>query len=652
MKKIWLLFVLCATLLFAACGESTNEPTPTPAPTATLTPTPTPTPANAAKEALDNLQNACNSLLGWKGTAANEIDISKGFGYDITMDVRINQLLLSLLDMQDLNNLGINLALDMNNDLMAADMHFNLNEDELFDFKMFYDYKKLLYNIPKYSSQYAGIEAAAETEAEAPFTAADTEELLTLYQTVLSDLFGAFQPQEEFVDNATIEAGDYKVTGQKFTVIASVEDLNNILNNFASTFQTIYPEAEIEVTELPADKMNSLIFHAYVGENGTFAWEIYPDTSADTPVGLIAAEHGFCIFSTKDGVKEFVVRSEKNSATEGILYIPNEEAEFLLSYTLDNNYISVSDEEGSFSFSLDWNISDTYVSTKLSLMLEGYGINYSLVADGTKSHADMSIIGYDTELVNVSADMTIRDFNEVTMPETYVDEETWEAQADMDALVADMTALLEKYPALATLFGGEEDPGTGSEEIYDTPGSDPTVTYENEFMNMTGYYADENGDVYFEALPEEVLAIGQPSTGIFYTEITPETKQALIHYATTAFPSGYMESGTFYQVSGNEISDTVASYYYEEYYCMDTTNQYNVIDLYFEAVTGNFYSVDVYNASKEEAFRMANELLAVLGESATLDISLNDADLTEGVWVGDFLIYGSNYGTYYCINIY
>lgn len=665
MKKKLILFFLCLTLLFAtACGgekqpQATPTPTESPTPSPSPSPSPTPTPVNAAKETLHNLETAWESLLNWNSTG--NLDVSKGFGYDVTMDVSVNQMLMSLLGMADFSNFSIEMSMDMSNELLFADVALNLNKEELFDMVLFFDYETLIYNIPKYSSAYAGMTQTVETDSTVSIP--DTEALVTLYKDFITDLFDTFQIEEGFTDNASIERNGYKVTGQKFTVSASVSDINAILNKFGSTFLELYPSGEIEITEIPEDEISVLYFSVYKGADGTFAWELCPDTAKDEPVGFLSAENGFCLFTTTDGATEVLLRSEKSSSVEGTVYFPNDGDEFALNYTLSDNSISLADLEDTIAVSIGWQFSTDYISLDLSVTTEEIGLTYQMVADGKKAHMDIAVSSYGTQLAKISADYTIREFQTFTMPESYLDEEAWEAQLDKEALQADIDALVAKYPILETLFDFAEDPDDSyyddwtGEDYYDdwyddTPVYDPTATYINDFMNMTGYAVDEYGDVFFEALESEVLALGIPSTALITTEITADQRQALINYVTTVFANDYEQSGSFYYVYGNVADNSVESQYFTEYYITDNTNGYNVVDLYFEAVTGYFHAMDIYSSSRDEAFRMANEILALLGGTGTLDTGLDATTLEEGCWIGDFLIYGYDYGAYFCITIY
>jgi len=641
MKKKLLLCLLCMTLLFViGCGSETGAGLPTPEPSQTATPTPTP--ANAAKEALDSFEDKVNTLLTWNGTA--DVDLSKGVGYDVSMDISINQLLLSLLGLQDLRTIHIDMSADMKENVLAADMTFHLNEDELLNFDMFFDSQKLLYNFPKYSSQYCILQAASDTagSVEVP----DTQEILSLYQNFISDFFAAFRPTDGYVDNATISRDGYQVIGQKFTLTADLTELNDALNRFASAFQEMYPDGETSVTEFPIDNYNRLVIDFYKGDNGTFAWECYPDTATDEPLGLISTAKGFCLYITTEGATETLLRSEKTTSADGTLYFQNEETEQILNYTLTENSLTVSDEEGNFTLSFDWNFSDTLVSMNLSLATTDFGITYNVVSEKTKSHVELSLSSYDTPLIKLTGDATFRDFEPVTMPENYVDEETWNAQLNTDAFDADLEELLAKYPALENLFGTEEE----SEPITPTP-SVPEGTYDDSFQNLTGYAVDAYGNVEFLAQESEVLALGLSSTGIYGVPLSEDERLALLNYGSTVLDNAYSEYGTFYKISGN-IYSSVDSYFYTEYYTADANNYYNQVDLYLEALTGDFYSVGVANVSKEKAFAMANDILAILGEPGRLDINTDTASLEAGVWVGDYYIYGWDNVDYFLIRIY
>lgn len=657
MKKHFVLFFLCFALLFAvACGgENTPPATPTPteSPTPSPSPTPTPTPANAAVEALDNLEDKLHAVLSWEGTG--DYDLEQGLGYDITMDISINQMLMNLLGMTDLNHIGIDMSMDMSNDLCGYNIALFIGEDEFFNFDMISDYNKLLMNVPKYSSEYA-LSGNNDTSSTGLTSSAIYGDLTEVYQKFISDSFLSVRPVEGYTDNATLEVGNYRVTGRKFSVHIPLEDLSKTLNEFLTSLQEMFPDSETEITEITSEDYELLVLDYYTNENGTFAWVCYPDTAPEEALGFISAENGWCFFNKQDTDPLFY--TEKSTATTGTFYFPDEESTLTLVYETGENSIILYEPDSELTASAKWQFSEKYISLDFTLSTADFSVVYTLVSEGNSSHTEMTLTSYDTQLGTISADCKIRDYRPVTMPETWLDAETWRAQFDTDAFRADIEAMAEASPQAISdfLIGFYE--GFTQTDITpenDTPSAEPSITPEiplgPDFSVLTGYAVDEYGDVNFLALEEEVLALGLTSTGIYGTPITEEQTQTLLNYGSSVLDNCYSESGTFYEISGN-VFDSVDSYFYTEYYSADAANYYNQVDLYLEAITGDFYMVGVANTSKENAFSMANDILSILGEANRLDISLDAASLNEGVWIGDFLVYGWDNGDYFLIRIY
>lgn len=659
MKKYVVLFCLCITLLFtAACGGDQQPPaTPTPTAEPTPSPSPTPVPENEAVNALEQLEENLQALLSWNGTA--DFDMTKGIGYDVTMDVSVNQMLLSLLGMADMEQIGIDMSADMNQELLAMNMAFSLGEKTLIDSEMLYDYEKLLMNVPKYSSAYVLSEPAEGSASDDVSVTVDYAELTELLQKFISDSFLNFRPVDGYTDNATLEAGAYKVTGRKFSATLSMGEFSTLLQEYGELYQNMFPEEDLNLSELEiADFENLVLDYYYTGEKGIYAWSCYPDNTPDDTIGVISSEGGFCFFTGADGL---IFYTEKTSATEGTFYFPSEESTLTLVYTMGDNSISLYEPESDISISANWDFAENKVSYGFSFAMTDMAASFSMVMEGKLAHMEMTLTSYDTQLVTLTADYTIREMRPVSMPETWLTPEEWQAQFDTDAFYTDIEAMAEGTPeAVSSFLYGFYEGFTGidvtpEEPPVEDPQVTPSVAPEQpsgyDFSVLTGYAADEYGNVEFLALEEEVLALGLTSTGIYGTALTDEQRQTLIQYGSTVLDNPYSESGTFYEISGNVYS-SVDSYFYTEYYTADSANYYNQVDLYIEALTGDFYSVGVANASKEKAFAMANDILAILGETSRLDMNLDITTLNSGVWVGNYYIYGWDNGDYFLIRIY
>ena len=334
-KKNLLLLFFGFTLFFAAaCGgkeqpETTPTPLPTSAPTSTPTPSPSPTPEpeNGIVAALETWEEKFHNILGWEGTG--EYDAAAGLGYDASVNISVNRMLLNLLGMGDLSDIRIDLDMDIKDALFGYDIVLSLGDTPFFDYTLLSDGETILMNVPKYSSQYALAESYMNQTGNTE-TAVRYEELLPLLQDFVSDSFGSIQPAEEYTDNATLEIEGYKVTGRKFSATLPVESLNTVLHTFADSFTTLFPDAKTTVSELPTDLYETLVIDYYTNENGTYAWVLYPDNAPEEPMGLICAENGTCFFIREQEENNILFYTEKTGRKQGILYLPDDESTMTL----------------------------------------------------------------------------------------------------------------------------------------------------------------------------------------------------------------------------------------------------------------------------------------------------------------------------------
>lgn len=661
MKKYVILFCLCMTLLFtAACGGDKQPPaTPTPVPTSEPTPSPSPTPVpeNEAVNALERLEEKLQAMLSRTGTA--DLDMTKGIGYDVTIDVSVNQMLLSLLGMTDLNQIGIDLSADMNQELLGMNMALSLGNETLLASEMLYDYEKLLMNVPKYSSAYMLSETTEGSASDNAAVSVDYAKLTELARKFISDSFLNFRPVDSYTDNATLEADAYKVTGRKFSATLSMSEFSTLLQEYEEIYQSLFPGTDLNLSELEITDFENLVLdYYYTGKEGIYGWSCYPDSAPADTIGVISAENGLCFFNTDE---EILFYTEKTSDTEGTFYFPSEESPLTLVYTKGENQIDLYEPESDITISANWDFSENKISYGFTFAMTDMSVTCSMVIEGKLAHMEMALISYDTQLATLTADYTIREMRPVSMPETWLEPEAWRAQFDADAFYADIETMAEGMPEAVSgfLYGfyegftgidvTPEDPS--SEDPQVTPSVTPELPSGYDFSVLTGYAEDEYGNVEFLASEEEVLALGLTSTGIYGTVLTDEQRQTLVQYGSTVLDNPYSEYGTFYEISGNVYS-SVDSYFYTEYYTADSANYYNQVDLYIEVLTGDFYSVGVANTSKEKAFAMANDILAILGETSRLDVNTDISALSNGIWVGDYYIYGWDNVDYFLIRIY
>lgn len=662
MKKKLLSFLCLLTLLFImGCNKEKENPAPTPTtvptetatptPTSTPTPTPTPVPENLAMTNLEKLPASFDEFMA--NQPQNAVDYTNGLGYDIKMDVTINEDLMEALGVTGLESIGLNGSMDIK-DALAMNAGLYLNQTEVISADLFADLEHVMFNLPKYSSSYATVtvEELLGISTEELTAAFNTEglptnaELTELLQNAVTDFVACFQPQEGIEKNISIGTGEYVVNGDLHTVVADTKDLEAYLAGIKAALEA-YPAFTFEEEELTFGDANSFIINYYDGADDSYAWEFYPDTKADEAIIFVSTAKGLCLYSLEAGTPEVMLYSVAASDTTGTITIPGDEGEdsdFTVNYTTGDNAFSITMAEDDVELTMNFKSQNNILTYDFTLVAEGMSIVMEETATATQVDLKLTLASYGMKLGSLSMSTTLRDYAAPVTPQTTTDIETWTNGLDQNALTADLIKLMNDFPFLMELIlgsGEEENENTTPKSSYT-----PDANYSDAFMNMTGYYIDADGYVDFEPEEDEIMALGAPSTGYDSLAITEEQKTSLLDYAEAAFTSSNRYNDKFYWVWGSTKYNDVKSYYSVEYRYTDTNSWDNSITLDFDAVSGEFIAATVCNASKDEAFRMANELLKLL--NIDYEITQEAAEsytCTNGLAISgyDAAEYGGNY---------
>lgn len=649
-KRFYCLLLLLALVFTAGCNKEKNDtPAPTPTveatatPTSTPTPTPTPVPENLAKTRLDKLPEYLDTLMSYNPEST--LDYSNGIGYDLTMDISLGNQIISLLGLDGLEKVGLSGSFDMK-DTIAANLSLNLNSSEVINAHVFADSDKMFFNLPKYSSNYAAttwqeLFESADMEDFA-FSGITTEtltasaDMTNKLRSHLVSLINCFDKVDGIEKDVTIGTGEYTLTGEKHTVKASKTELIAVFSALEETLTTYTGTDMSDLTDdfLP-EESNALVLDYYTDANGNYAWVLYPDSEAEEPPVFINTDKGFCLYREESGVASVLMSSVKSSETSGTVTMFDGETDntplFVADYTTGNNTFDMvaklyqEESPNPIEITLKSSTANETLSYDLTMVVEGM----SIVAEQTTTKNDMTmsltLASYGVKYGTIDYTLKLRDYAEIPTPSNTTDIENWVNTLDQTALTTDLLTLLQEYPFLMNLMnlsGEDFDPDNRENEWTDDTLTEKDFEmpagYTDDFMNMTGYSIDEDGYVDFDPLPDEVFAAGKPSTGLDTLKISDDQKQALFDIAKKAIPNCETDSSAYYWVLGSVEYDDVRSFYTNEYAFEDSNNWDNSIAFTFDAISGEFTSVEIYNTSKDEALRLANEVFQVLGGTYTL----------------------------------
>lgn len=662
-RTIYGLILLLTLVLCAGCNKNKKEDTPV---TPVSTETPTPTPANPAKVALDKLPQQFDTLMSYQPQTT--FDPNKGAGYDVTLQVSLGEQIAALLGLTDLESIQAMGSVDIKESI-ASNFDLYLNEDKLMNAHLFADSTNLLFNLPAYSADYAAMSweellSSVTEEAVVPVPEGNLTdaELAKLLRDHIKDFTECFVAVDGTTENAFIGTGDYLLTGKKHTVRADINDLYAVLESLEAELQTYSEELTFNVEEMKAEGATSFFLEYYLSENGDYAWVGYPDNKAKEPTVFINTALGFCFYQVQaDGTDAIALYSEKTTENSGTITLPSSEEDGDDLGTIDYEYSDT-------SFAMQAMIEDIVLSLEASKVNDTIRYDITVIAEGmsfviketvASTYVDLSctLASYGIEYLTLSVSADSRDYEEIPVPQNTVSLDTWTENLDQENLLTDLMAFLQKYPALASLLlgstdgpsqddtlGGDVETGSSTgESVKDSENS------ADDFTSMKGYSVSD-GFVDFFPAESEVLALGKPSTGMDTMAITEDQKNALMDYAKKTILNCEASSDSFYWIWGSIEFQDVKSYYSKDYTFIDSKNSNNSITFAFDAVSGEFASVDIYHEDKNTALAIANEILSLLGIEYTVT-----AEIAENYTFAKNLSFsgydGSEYGdTYYNVS--
>lgn len=665
-RKLFGLILLLSLVLCVGCNKNKKDATPTPVPA-----TPSPTPANLAKENLDKLPELFDKMMSYQPQTA--VDSSQGAGYDVTMQVSLGQQITELLGLSDLESISAEGTIDVK-DTMAANLDFCINSDKFLNAHVFADSANLLFNLPDYSENYAAIswEELLSSVTEEDFlsggdltgsnvistiSTVDNNSLIAnadltkIIRDYVKDFAECFTHVSIAEKNTSIGTGDYLLAGKKHTVQANLNDVYAIMESLEAELQKYSADFTFNMEELKAEDATTLFLDYYSSEDGAYAWAVYPDTNTNEPVVFINTALGFCLYKLyEDGTTEIALYSEKTTPTSGTITIPASEEDGEDVGTIDYEYSDTSFTMqamiDSVVFTLELSKVNDTIRYEITVIAEGVSFVIKEIVAPTYVDVSCSMASYGMEYLTLSLSAKNRFYSEIPVPQNTVTMDDWSAALDQEALLNDIMEQLQKYPALATLlFGTDED--SSWDDISD-PSDEPLEIpedYTNDFTTMTGYSVSD-GYVDFYPVESEVLAIGQPSTGFDTMPITENQKSALFDYSKNAIPNCKTSTDTFYWIWGSIEYQDVQSYYSEDHSFTDSKNWDNSLTFCFDAVSGEFASVDIYHEDKDTALAIANDILALLGVDYTVTAEIVE-DYTYAKNFSFSGYDGSEYGSNY-----
>lgn len=667
-RKLFTFFLLLALVFAVGCNKKDKNPDPTP----TIAPTATPTPVNMAKANLEKAVTGYDELMNLQPN--NQMDLSNGIGYDLTMDFSIGQQIKDILGLSDLDSLRLSGIVDMK-DAISMDFGVSLNSSELLNAVMILDNSNVMLNFPKYSSSYAAFsmeEILKEAGVSDSLSILETinpantmqlsNDIADMFRTRMTELNGCFK-EESITPKSSIGTGDYVMTGDKHTIKADPKNVLAVLKSFVADMEKYYGELNVDWSDLETSSATAMFLDYYKDEKGNFAWAFHTDEAPGNQIVLISTELGFCLYNTENGTDTVGMNSVKSTENSGVIYLFFSEEELeegelaeplgTIDYEYSDTAVHAEIVIDTIEATLDCSMANDIINYDVTLVMDGF--SFVIKEKASKEHVEMSftLASYGIAYATVDMNMTLRDYADISIPANTVDIDTWLTTLDQEAMINDLTQLLTDYPILASLLGYSFD-DLGGEEWSDgteTSRTEPFVLpagYTDDFMHMTGWNVDSEGYVDFEPLESEVIAAGKSSTGYDLLPVSEDQVQKLFAIVETAVNNPEKNASAYYWVWGSAEYQDVASYYSVSYEFSNPDNWDDYITLSFDAISGDFIGVDICNPSKDEALRVANEIFQTLGGTYTItgdiaEAGTYDSDAGFSFYGYDAAEYGGNY---------
>lgn len=449
-KRIWSL-LLCLVLVFSCftgCGKADKGSSIAP--------------EEYAISKLNEYADKVTQALQSHSNTAVSTKTAEGIGMDISLSLAIGRQVASAYGFAGLENIGMFLGYNAK-DAMQGIAEFSLNGNSILKTDVYVDKESVYVNLPKYSKDYLkllsvedilgmSLEEYTSQIAKSSEGMPTAEEALELWTRYSEKFISCFR-HEAYEKKAEAGTGNYSFSGAKYVICADTKDLVAVTEELFKELEK-YPSFGTENIELEAlDEDGKVYCTYYEGKKGQYAWEISDSKNEKPAVVFISAEKGFCLYTYEDGEAKVCFYSEKDSDRKGKIILIDEEKEYTFNYdNLTKDTIDISGEIDSVGFTVSIEQKNNQFYADFSV--NTYGIIISGKLESIKGRLNISA-SVDYQGINfgtLALELKERDYQDFTMPSNGVDQETWEAGLDKDALDSDFQQLIMDYPFLAPLL--------------------------------------------------------------------------------------------------------------------------------------------------------------------------------------------------------
>lgn len=401
-------------------------------------------------------------------SAKTETVSTESAGLDMKIVAEIGQELASNYGLDGLESVGLNIGMDVK-DLMEMRItgQVALNGKEELGMDMIMDSNMFYVNLPDYSPDYMGMDLSDTMEEAGLGSAAgissfddlmkqategmpSADDVLKIWKDFSEGILDCFEYQD-VEKNVTVGYGDYTVSGDKYVTAAKMSDVQKVMEK---TVEQLKQFPQLEVGELDMDFDSEVLLVNYIkGDKDSFAWEFAPQDNPDNAyIYFVSAEKGFSIYAEEDGEQMVVAYSVKESDKKGQIFINADGEEIVINYdNFSNDHVDIAVEVEEVSITASLDTADDKVKVDFNVDAMGSVVSGSLVVAEKEASISASVSYQGIKFGTVKLDLAERAFNSYSVPDSYLDANSWAMGLDQEKLMQKLQDLMTEYPFIANL---------------------------------------------------------------------------------------------------------------------------------------------------------------------------------------------------------
>lgn len=405
------------------------------------------------KEFADKITDALKETKESTGAGTNS-------GVDLELSLELGKGMQDSYGLEGLDKLGLILNMDMKNSIeMRLAGKLKMNDKNVVGMELITDTESAYFNLPDYSSGYAGIsfqELLGMTSGELSGLMSEASEgmpavddIIELWSDFSNDFIDCFEYQEK-VENISIGEGDYKIKADKYVTRADSEEVQKVFDRLYDSLRK-FPALELDRTDFDVSAIDEMTVNYFKNAGGEFAWKLDARANKSTAsIVLISSKKGVRFYVIdEDETEQVLLYSVKETEQKGQIIICTDDENIVVDY---NNYSKDHVE-------LSTEIDDAVITATIDSKNDDLTINFSITAMGAKVSgtletgyrqvkltASVSMAGVD--LGKFTLESRARSFKEYSIPSNSMDMESWAMGLNQDKLMKDLQKLMKDFPFL------------------------------------------------------------------------------------------------------------------------------------------------------------------------------------------------------------